>query len=322
MPDSIRPFEAHPLIQGGFLQTAVGSQLSGKTVLPTRVRHKLKVGPNAVLMLLELESTDEVKPIVLLAHGMGGCSESSYMRRIARKLWEEGCGVFMMNHRGSGPGMGMCDTLWNGGVSDDLEKAVHYIAETRSFRTLLLVGFSLSGNIVLKYLGEGRKIPTVVAGAFAVNPPIDLKAASLLLSRSRRNRVFNWYYMSLLHRQAAAMAQCFPNALRPPANLKTIWDFDAAYTAPAAGYKDAEEYYSRCSSNQFLENIEVPATLLCARDDPFIPPELFEKTPMSEAVSYIAPDQGGHMGYLARHNGGSDRRWMDYVVVNWARRWY
>ena len=223
----------------------------------------------------------------------------------------------MMNHRGSGPGMGASDSLWNGGSSGDLEKVIQYIITHNPKRPLLLVGFSLSGNILLKYLGEGRGISSEVTAALAVNPPIDLRTASLLLSREKYNRIFNWYYMRLLNKQAAEVARVYPKALYAPEGLKTIWEFDAAYTAPAAGFRDEEEYYQKCSSNQFLETIKLPTTILCAKDDPFIPPDVFENVRMSVLVRCIAPIGGGHMGYISKNNI-PDCRWMDYFVLNWA----
>ena len=109
-------FKPHSMIRSGFAQTIIGSQFSGDISLPNRLHHKVRVGPQSLSVTLELPPQKTDSPLVLLAHGMGGCSESSYMRRIARKLWKRGMGVFMMNHRGSGPGMGLSDRLWNGGV--------------------------------------------------------------------------------------------------------------------------------------------------------------------------------------------------------------
>jgi predicted alpha/beta-fold hydrolase len=303
------------------LQTVIGSRFPGKTDLPRRISHKLSVDRGSVLMLFELDGSNESQPLVLLAHGMGGCSESGYMRRVAAKLHAAGHGVFLMNHRGSGTGMGMSDSLWNGGSSDDLEKVIMYIAKARPYRSLLLVGFSLSGNILLKYLGEGRKLAPNIAGAFAVNPPIDLKVASRLLSADKRSAIFNWYYMSRINRQVAAMSEVFPHAFRPARQARTIWEFDAVYTAPAAGYKSEEEYYGKCSAKQFLENIRVSTTILYSHDDPFIPPELFENCRMSLAVNYIATRHGGHMGYISREpTRFGDYRWMDQTIVDWATR--
>ncbi|MEE9258982.1 MAG: alpha/beta fold hydrolase [Nitrospinaceae bacterium] len=315
-------FEPHSLCRSGFAQTILGSRFPGRTVLPPRKQHKLKIGPRVSLLVFELPSINTESPVVLMAHGMGGCSESGYMRRIAGKLVERGFSVFMMNHRGSGPGMGLSDTLWNGGSSEDIEKVVQYIIQLHPCRPILLVGFSLSGNVLLKYLGEGRDIPSNVAGAFAVNPPVDLRVASEILSRnSAVTGIFNGYYMKMIHRQREALAECFPDALHPPENMKTIWEFDVAYTAPAAGYKDVEEYYKTCSANQYLRMIRTPTILLCAKDDPFVPPEVFDRLRMSLSVYFYAPDAGGHLGYLCQEPTPlGDRRWMDFQIVDWVHQ--
>ena len=291
--------------------------MSGEFRLPQRKTHKIPVGKNAVVLALELEGQDPHKPLVILAHGMGGCSESGYMRRIAGRLWDRGSGVIMMNHRGSGPGMGLSDSLWHGGSSSDLDRLIQYVLELYPRRAMLIVGFSLSGNILLKYLGEGRKVPSNIHGAFAVNPPIDLKVSSEILSS--RNGTFNNYYVKLLRRQAQAMQECFPDAYRPKSEYRTIREFDIVYTAPAAGFRDVEEYYSKCSASQFLESIHVPTTILCAQNDPFIPPKVFEDVLKNFTLTFNAPEGGGHMGYIAnRPTALGDRRWLDYVIVNWV----
>lgn len=320
MSDPILQFDSHPLINGGIAQTIVGSQCTGKTDLPERKIHKVTLGSRSVLMVMELPAKSEGHPIVLMAHGMGGCSESGYMKRIARKLWDSGFGVFMMNQRGSGPGIGMSDSLWNGGCSEDLEKMIDYIIKLYPDQRLLVVGFSLSGNILLKYLGEGRKIPSQVSGAFAVNPPVDLKIASERISHGKMASIFNWYYMDKINNQAEALVECFPDAFHPPLDLNTIYKFDVAYTAPSAGFKDVEEYYQKSSSSQFLEFIKVPTTILCSQDDPFIPAQVFQNTRMSLAIFYYSAPKGGHMGYISKRNTPlGDRRWMDYVIVDWAQ---
>ncbi len=319
MDPSFQPFEAHRLFRGGVTQTIIGAKFPVETVLPPREIHKVEVAPQAKILLFEMESDNPRSPMVLMAHGMGGCSESGYMRRIAHKLWKRGFGVFMMNHRGSGPGMGLSDTLWNGGSSDDLDHVVKYLVRQFPNRPLLIIGFSLSGNILLKYLGEERILPPNVHGAFAVNPPIDLKIASQILSKRSYGGIFNRYYMSLIHRQCEALVECHPSAFRPLKEFKTIWDFDVVYTAPAAGFRDVEEYYSKSSANQFIKAIQVPTIILCAKDDPFIPPAVFENIEIKLPVNYLAPDKGGHMGYLARKmTSFGDHRWMDYVIVNWV----
>lgn len=319
MNDSLIPFNVHWLVRGGVAQTIIGSQFPGETFLPSRKLHKIQVGSRSKLVALELENKNIHSPIILLAHGMGGCSESGYIRRIASRIWKRDFGVFMMNQRGSGLGLGLSETLWNGGSSEDMEQMVKYIVKLYPKRSLLIVGFSLSGNVLLKFLGEGRKLSRNIQGAFAVNPTIDLRTASQLLCNGKGSRIFNPYFMKLLRRQCQALGECYPEAIQPQGKFKNIWDFDTVYTAPAAGFEDVEEYYRKSSSNQFVQSIEVPTQILCAKDDPFIPPSVFDSLGENSCVRTLFPERGGHMGYIASRNTPlGDSRWMDYAIVDWV----
>jgi predicted alpha/beta-fold hydrolase len=316
-------FDPHPLIRGPIAQTILGTQFTGDTYLPERIIHRIVLDSSNELLMYEIKSENESAPLVLMGHGMGGCSESGYMRRIAFKLFNEGFGIFMMNHRGSGSGIGLCDRLWNGGSSDDLDRVVRFIVNLYPDRKILIMGFSLTGNILLKYLGEGRVIPSNVQATLAVNPPIDLKMASRKISEGPWSRTFNTYYLRLMNRQVSSMLKCQPHAVRPTFKPKTIWEFDVGYTAPAFGYPCVEAYYESCSSKQFLGAITIPTTLLCSQDDPFIPPVIFNDARMSPAVKFVNPEFGGHMGYISRkQNPFGDRRWMDFICVQWAKSLY
>ena len=314
-------FEAHWGISGGIFQTIAGSQLRGMELpCPPRISHELHLDEQGRAVLYEIEAKDQTKPIIVLAHGMGGCSESGYMKRISTKLWMRGYGVFLINHRGSGPGMGLSSRLWNGGASDDLAKMIDFVIQRNPGKFLVPIGFSLSGNILLKYLGEGQIIPSKILGALAVNPPVDLRISSAIISRKWSCAVFNQYYMKLIRNQAIAITKQFPDALSPLKNLKTIWDFDVSYTAPSGGFKDVDDYYDSCSSMHYLKGIGISTSILCAEDDPFVPCKIFDQVEMSERVTLHKPKKGGHMGYIARHvTPHGDRRWMDYAILEWIR---
>ena len=314
-------FEAHWCVPSGALQTIAGSQLRDKSLpRPPRVRHELQLSEQGRAVLFEIEPKDKNLPIVLLAHGMGGCSESGYMKRISNKLWMRGYGVFLINQSGCGPGMGLSPRMWNGGSSDDLAKMINFVLQRYPKKSLIPVGFSLSGNVLLKYLGEGREIPENISGALAVNPPVDLRVASSIISRKWSCSLFNRYYMRLIRNQAVALVEQFPSALNPLKNLKTIWDFDVSYTAPAGGFKDVDDYYDRSSSKHYLQGIITPTSILSAEDDPFVPGYLFDQVKRGKKVSLHKPMKGGHMGYISRYvTPHGDRRWMDYAVLEWIR---
>lgn len=317
---SLIPFEPFPLLTNNVTQTVLGSKFSGDTTLPPRIAQKIRLHQNCVLVCFEIPPPSAGAPLVILLHGMGGCSESAYMRRIARKLHGAGFGVFMVNHRGSGPGMGLADRLWNGGSSGDLAEIVEFAAATHKSSPLLLAGFSLSGNILLKYLGEEGRVPAKVFAALAVNPSVDLQDSSRRISEGPLADIFNGYYMKLLLQQVLAMKECFPDTFSPRGKPETIYQFDTVYTAPAAGFSDVEDYYQRCSALQFLGGIRVPTTILCSKDDPFVSWESIENGPKSLCVQTFYTEHGGHMGYLSSSKlPAGDRRWMDYFLVEWAR---
>ena len=312
-------FKPNIFLRNGFFQTIFGSQISGYIKLPRRKVHKIKVDKKSILILTEIPSEHTDATMVLLAHGMGGCSESNYIKRIARKLWIRGFNVFMMNHRGCGLGMGLSESLWHGGISGDLSKVIDFMSKLYPKKSINIIGFSLSGNVLLKYLGEKKAKLFEINKAFAVNPPIDLKLSSQILSFSRKGSLFNKYYMKQIHCQADALAECFPDAFLPTGKEKTILEFDKAYTAPAAGYANVDDYYLKCSSKSYLENITVPTTILCSEDDPFIEPGIFKSVRMSNAVDILTPEHGGHMGYIQNKlTPWGDYRWMDFVIVDWA----
>ena len=115
------------------------------------------------------------------------------------------------------------------------------------------------------------------------------------------------------------MGECFPDTFIPSVKSKTILEFDEVYTAPVAGCKNADDYYSTCSAKHFLEDINVPTTILCAMDDPFVDPSIFKSVRMSSAIELNTPENGGHMGYLSRRpTPWGDYRWMDFMVVDWV----
>ncbi|QPJ66109.1 MAG: alpha/beta fold hydrolase [Candidatus Nitrohelix vancouverensis] len=297
----------------------MASQFPGEARLPQLRTHKVRLADGGVTLCFEIPSADTSSPLVIMGHGMGGCSHSGYMKRIGKKLNDHGFPVFLLNQRGSGAGIGMSERLWNGGSSDDFSDMVEHAMKIYPKREVLLIGFSLSGNILLKYLGEGREISRWVRGAFAVNPPVDLKMASRLISTSSKCKLFNRYYMRLINQQAEAIKECFAESFRLDHLPRTIWEFDVSYTAPAGGFEDVDDYYTRSSCGQFLASIQIPTTLLCSNDDPFIPIEIFKGLELSHALDLQTPEGGGHMGYLCKETTPfDDHRWMDWAIIDWA----
>lgn len=318
------PFRPHPLVRGGHLQTIVGYYLPNpKTIRHTKL-HRVPLPDGDTLVVCENRpSRKSVYPaVIVFMHGLGGHAGSPYMLRMAELFRNRGWITFRMNHRGCGEGVGLARNLYHSGRSEDVSRVLMHVSEIYPDAPMIAVGFSLSGNALLKLLGEGRDpIPANLAGAIAVTPPIDLsKCAAALCETS------NWVYDSrfvLLLKEAIRERQRhfadFPK-IKFPLRL-SLRDFDEICTAPLNGFASAEDYYTRCSAKQFLAGINLPTFLLASADDPFIPKEAFDGLPTNRNLTAHVAPSGGHMGFVAAEKTPlGSRRWMDYAIVHYAEK--
>ncbi len=258
--------------------------------------------------------------IVLLMHGLGGHADSPFMLRVADKLLQRNWMTFRLNHRGSGQGKGLAKGIYHAGKSEDLQPVLKKIAELYPDQRIVVVGFSLSGNLLLKYLGEQKHFPPEnFAGAIAVSPPIDLSLSAQAMSRLR-NRPYDLRFTRLLKKLVREHQQEFADFPRVdlPFNL-TLYGFDQIVTAPVHGFASAEDYYAQCSAKQFLANLSHPAVILAADNDPFIPKETYMNLPRKDSIKLYLTRSGGHMGFISKQKTSwGDYRWMDEAVVRYA----
>ncbi len=259
-------------------------------------------------------------PVALLVHGLGGCHQSGYMRRIAGKLNDRGVRVMRLDLRGCGAGMTLARYPYHAGQTGDVAAVLAMIASVCPGSPVVVVGFSLGGNIVLKFLGEcGTETPGHVAGALAVCPPVDLAACISYLERPQ-NRLYEWHFMRTLHshmkrRMALVDAVGVPNWKSPPRSLRV---FDDEYTSRVSGFEDGADYYRRASAGPSLHRISVPTLVLASRDDPLVPVTSCAQAHLSDSTSLHLTGGGGHVGFLGAAAGEPDRWWMDWRVVDWV----
>jgi uncharacterized protein len=322
-------FRSHALLKGGHRQTLIGFLFRGVGYSAGRKQHSIELpdGDRLILHDDQPESWQCGDSVALLLHGLAGCHGSAYMVRVGEKLNARGVRVFRLDHRGCGAGTDLARFPYNAGRSEDVRAAFLKVRALCPGSPSAIVGFSLSGNMLLKMLGEDssaagdagseRATPTC---AVAVNPPVDLALCGEALRR-RENRLYERHFVKLLGKQVDQRVARFPDAPRPkwsslPDRLR---DFDDGYTAPASGFDGVEDYYERCSGEQFVKSIRVPTLVLTARDDPLIPVQSFESLSTEHVAAVIAP-HGGHLGYIGTRNGDPDRRWMDWRIVDWLER--
>lgn len=245
-------------------------------------------------------------PLAVLIHGLTGCEDSSYVRATARHLLGCGYPVLRLNLRGAGPSRALCRGQYHAGRSEDLRDALLALRAFRPAamqRGLLLVGYSLGANMLLKFLAEHAAGFPILAAA-AVSAPIDLKAAQVRIM-APRNAVYHHYLLARMKQEALAVPGVTgAEERRAIRALRTVYAFDEHRVAPQGGFAGADDYYRRCSARQFLAGIAVPTLVIHALDDPWIPAASYATYDWrrAEAVTPLLPAGGGHVGF---HGQGS-----------------
>lgn len=315
--DRFRPL---PLLGNPHVQTLLGIWLKGKPLsAPARECHVAFPDGDRLVMHDSIpKGWIEGGRIAVLVHGLTGSHLSGYMQRMARLLLDRGMRVVRLDLRSCGRGEALARRPYHAGCSDDVRVAVEEIQRWSPGSPLMLIGFSLGGNIVLKLAGEAAERPLAALDRVAaVAPPIDLERCAALLAL-RRNRLYDLYFAHALMAHARRRARLFPDlpVVRFPRRM-SLRLFDELYTAPVCGFRDALDYYRRSASLPHIPRIEVPTLILTSRDDPFVAAEPFETLPARPHVHVRIIDRGGHLGFLGRGNGRGIR-WAENQILDWS----
>jgi predicted alpha/beta-fold hydrolase len=321
MPLDLPPFRPHPLVPGGHLQTIFGCYLPWKRTTYQAVQHLVPLadGDKIVLHDDRPATWQAGDAVVLMAHGLGGCHLSGYMRRGAAKQTELGYRVFRMDLRGCGAGFPHARHPIHAGRSEDALAALRFMIDLCPQSPVHVVGFSMGANIVLKMAGEmAGQAPPELASLMAVCPPIDLIACSQNIQRGT-NLIYDRSFVTGLLKHLERRKKLVPGALTRPLNPRPrkLFEFDTHFTAPLAGYADAHDYYSRASSGPLLCRITVPTLIVTAASDPIIPVGPFEQASYSATTQVVITPCGGHLGFIGRAGVDPDRRWLDWRVIDW-----
>jgi predicted alpha/beta-fold hydrolase len=256
---------------------------------------------------------------IFLVHGLEGSSDAGYARSLAHAALETGYAVHRFNMRSCGGTEHLSGrALYHSGQTGDLLSVVRQV---RSPVPVILIGFSLGGNVVLKLAGElGESAAALIVGVAAVSTPIDLAACARRLC-APSNTLYARRFLGRLKQRVRLKESLTPGLFRLQdlERVKTIYDFDHLFTAQVFGFGTADNYYGTQSSNQFLEHIRVPALLVQAKDDPMIPFEVYRHPAFSKNryLRLLAVEHGGHLGFVARKK---PRLWLDGVLVEWMEQ--
>ena len=268
-------------------------------------RERIGLRDDDILYLDWSYSLTTTSKLVIVLHGLEGNAQRPYMLGTAKHFNVHGYDTVCVNFRGCTGEENKQYRSYHSGATDDLEDIIQFIINEKNYSEIYLKGFSLGGNIVLKYLGESNEVPEQIKGAMAVSVPCYLSGSAKALHKLE-NKLYAEYFLLFLKKRLKIKQEHFPSRITKNQirSIKTLYDFDNIYTSKAHGFKDAEDYYSKCSSLQFLSFINVPTLILNAKDDSFLSLECY---PIKEAetnsnVYLEIPKYGGHVGFYDKAN--------------------
>jgi len=244
------------------------------------------------------------KKLVIISHGLEGNSRRSYILGMCKEMLAHGFDVLAWNYRGCGKELNRKVIFYHSGATYDLDAVVSHAS--KNYDGHLFDWLQLGGNLTLKYLGEKKNTLPKLKKGVAVSVPLDLGSSCDKIS-SGVNVVYAKLFLKTLKEKIERKAQIFPKELELGKfnRIRTLRDFDNEFTGPMHGYRDAEEYYQINSSLPFLPQIEVPALILNAKNDPFLSESCYPYRLAKElnVVNFEFPDQGGHVGFTSSKNG-------------------
>lgn len=304
--------------------------------LPQAVERVFDVAErNRVLAKCNWQRSPRDHPTLLLLHGLEGSADAHYMRGIAEKAWLRGFNVVRLNQRNCGGTDHLAEGVYHSGLTNDPKAVIDQLIAADRLPSIAVAGYSLGGNVTLRLAGEyGADAPPQVRAFAAVSPTLDLASCAAALERAS-NWIYQWNFVRDLKARIRRKATLYPEvyATAPLRGMRTVRQFDDAYTAPMSGFENAADYYHRASALRVIDRVRVPTLIVTAADDPFIPVEQFRHPAVTgnKQLTVIVTRHGGHCGFIeAGRNGSggdadgerggrvSDGYWAERTVVQFA----
>lgn len=315
-------FEPAFWLRNPHAQTVFASKLRPSPPLQIeRERIELDDGDFLDLSWLPERDLDADAPVVIVLHGLNGTLESKYARGLLRQVDAHGARGVLMHFRGSLE-PNRLPRGYHSGETGDFADVIAHVEQRFPRAPLAAVGYSLGGNILLKYLGEqGSGSP--LACATAVSVPYDLKRCVQAIQHG----MARLYQAHLINGMRETIETKFRliDAPQPFPDLRQLRDFfafDEAVTAPLHGFDGAEDYYARASSGPFLKYIRTPTLIIHARDDPFMSADVVPApTDLSSAIRFELSHHGGHVGFIAAGRMGQPMYWLEQRIPAFLHDW-
>ncbi len=308
-------YKKSSFISGEHIETVLPSLFRKVKLTPTK-KERINTPDNDFLDIdwHQVES----KTLVIVCHGLEGNSKSQYVVGAANHFNKNNIDALVWNYRGCSTEINLTTQFYHSGATYDLETVILH-ALKKGYANIALIGFSLGGNLVLKYLGEVRKKHAQIVAAVAFSVPLDLSASANEISKLK-NSLYALRFLRRLKRKLRAkhalLGDKFP--LNGVGSIHNIRAFDAAFTGPLHGFKDAEDYYAKSSALFFLDTITTPVLIVNALNDPFLPMECYptERLRKHKHIWFETPAHGGHVGFMPAAKDGSywsERRAFEFI---------
>jgi predicted alpha/beta-fold hydrolase len=228
-----------------------------------------------------------------------------------------------LNLRNCGSTEHLTPTLYHAGLTSDLHAILRELIEQDYLTQIFIIGFSMGGNMSLMFAGaDAPAAPPELAGVCAISPTIDLRSCVEAIEL-RTNRIYKWSFLRSMKNRVRRKQKLFPELYdtKGLSRIRKLKEFDERYTSFGGGFSSADEYYERASAKHFIRDIKVPALIIHAQDDPFVPFQPFRDSSITENpyVIFLAPEHGGHVGFIAADTHGEDRFWMENRVVEFCK---
>jgi predicted alpha/beta-fold hydrolase len=304
----------HPAwwLPGAHLQTLFPYVMRRGRYLP-RLRERIEL-PDGDFVDLDW-GAERDGPLVVLLHGLEGSIRSHYAGGLMHSLGERGCQVALMNFRGCSGEPNRLPRSYHSGDTADVDTLLHLLRARFAQRPLFVVGVSLGGNVLLKWLGE-HPGQTLVHKAVAISVPFELNKVAQRLQHGL-SRLYQAHLLAKLRRSTRAKATRMPMpvTLEQLDELRTFRAFDDRVTAPLNGFAGVDDYYRRSSSRQYLKHIDTPTLILHALDDPFMTPDCVPgEEELGSGVTLELSRTGGHVGFVGGRWPWEVRYWLDERV--------
>jgi predicted alpha/beta-fold hydrolase len=302
----MRPFK--PLFKSPHLQTVASHYWrrdGGERRFPL-VAKRYRTEEDVEVLVESQQPDGPARGAVVMVHGLEGSSQAVYVRSLSGAALRAGFSAHRFNMRTCGGTENLCRTLYHAGLTSDLLSVLKELDGP-----VVLVGFSLGGNVVLKLAGElGENARERIRAVCAISTPIDLAACAARI-HDRDNWLYERRFVSRMRERLRNTGRYRPDEYQ---TLQSVFDIDDRITAPSFGFGNASNYYATQSSGNFLAKIRVPTLMVQAKDDTFIPFRVFEGLPANPCIKLIATEHGGHLGFLGR---GASRFWLDDTLMEW-----